>query len=320
MPLGQPVEPAIYFSTRQFPFSELFIAVRATDRAAALAAIREGLRAAAPQVPMAAARTWGERFAARTAEPRLLMSVLLFFGGLAALLAALGVYGLFSWSVALRTRELAIRLTLGARPRRSAGWCCGRARCSWPWPGRRHRPGAAGRERLDAGAVRRLAGRCAARRQRRPACCSPRRSSRACRRPSARCGSIRWKGSARSNPVNSPCAGPLKRGEASVGIEDALQLLQIARLRERQHQQHARLVRREVAREHRRQSLDAGSPTMRPPGTCEATTTGRPARRHRLARRHALRRSAGRRQSRQTPHRPASSSARRPSRPQSKPG
>src|SRR5690606_16449564 len=39
-----------------------------------------------------------------------------FFGGLAALLAALGVYGLFSWSVALRTRELAIRLTLGARP------------------------------------------------------------------------------------------------------------------------------------------------------------------------------------------------------------
>jgi ABC-type antimicrobial peptide transport system permease subunit len=46
----------------------------------------------------------------------MLMTVLLFFGGLAALLAALGVYGLFSWSVALRTRELAIRLTLGARP------------------------------------------------------------------------------------------------------------------------------------------------------------------------------------------------------------
>ena len=31
-------------------------------------------------------------------------------------LAALGVYGLFSWSVATRTRELAIRLTLGAKP------------------------------------------------------------------------------------------------------------------------------------------------------------------------------------------------------------
>jgi putative ABC transport system permease protein len=39
-----------------------------------------------------------------------------FFALLAAVLAALGVYGLFSWSVALRRRELAIRLTLGARP------------------------------------------------------------------------------------------------------------------------------------------------------------------------------------------------------------
>jgi ABC-type antimicrobial peptide transport system permease subunit len=61
-------------------------------------------------------QTWGERFAAKTAETRLLMSILVLFGGLAGLLAALGVYGLFSWSVALRTRELAIRLTLGAKP------------------------------------------------------------------------------------------------------------------------------------------------------------------------------------------------------------
>ena len=48
----------------------------------------------------------------------MLMTVLIFFGALAGLLAALGVYGLFSWSVALRRRELAIRLTLGARPAR----------------------------------------------------------------------------------------------------------------------------------------------------------------------------------------------------------
>ena len=44
------------------------------------------------------------------------MTTLTAFGALAAFLAALGVYGLFSWSVALRQRELAIRLTLGARP------------------------------------------------------------------------------------------------------------------------------------------------------------------------------------------------------------
>ena len=115
-PFGQPVEPAIYFTTRQYAFREQFIAVKASDRAAAVAAIRSALQQEAPSVPMGIARTWGERFSTRTAEPRLLMTILLFFGGLAALLAALGVYGLFSWSVALRKRELAIRLTLGARP------------------------------------------------------------------------------------------------------------------------------------------------------------------------------------------------------------
>jgi putative ABC transport system permease protein len=115
-PFGQPVEPALYFSTRQFTFREQFLTVRGADRASAIAAIRNALQQEAPNVPMGTARTWDERFAARTAEPRLLMTILLFFGGLAALLAALGVYGLFSWSVALRTRELAIRLTLGAKP------------------------------------------------------------------------------------------------------------------------------------------------------------------------------------------------------------
>ena len=116
VPLGQAVEPAIYFTSRQFPFSEMFIAVRAADRATAQNAIRNALRKVVPNVPMSVTQTWGERFAERTAEARLLMTILLFFGAQAAVLAALGVYGLFSWSVALRTRELAIRLTLGAKP------------------------------------------------------------------------------------------------------------------------------------------------------------------------------------------------------------
>ena len=116
VPLGQAVEPAIYFTTRQFPFAEVFLAVRAQEKSMAQNAIRNALRKLTPNVPMGITETWGERFAAKTAEARLLMSILVFFGALAGLLAALGVYGLFSWSVALRTRELAIRLTLGAKP------------------------------------------------------------------------------------------------------------------------------------------------------------------------------------------------------------
>ena len=59
-PLGQDVEPAIYFSTRQFPFREQFIAVRATDRATASAAIKNGIAAVAPDLPSSNMVTWGE--------------------------------------------------------------------------------------------------------------------------------------------------------------------------------------------------------------------------------------------------------------------
>jgi predicted permease len=116
--IGQPTEPAIYFSARQFTFRAMFVAVDATDAPTATAALRQALRQVSPQTPFGDARTWAERSRARTAEPRLLMTTLTAFGALAAILAALGIYGLFSWLVALRHRELAIRLTLGARPSR----------------------------------------------------------------------------------------------------------------------------------------------------------------------------------------------------------
>jgi predicted permease len=116
VPLGQTVEPAVYFSASQFPFRELFLTVRASDTGAAVRAVRRALATVTPGTAMGKAQTWGERMAAYTAEQRLLMTLLVVFGSAAGLLAALGVYGLFSWSVALRTRELAIRLTLGEKP------------------------------------------------------------------------------------------------------------------------------------------------------------------------------------------------------------
>jgi putative ABC transport system permease protein len=114
--LGLPVEPAAYFPTRQFPFAAVTLAINARDPATAVAALKQVLQQVSPHTPIGQVETWSARFATRTAEPRLLMSTLSAFGALAAFLAALGVYGLFSWSVALRRRELAIRLTLGARP------------------------------------------------------------------------------------------------------------------------------------------------------------------------------------------------------------
>ena len=117
-PLGQVVEAGAYTSARQFPFGAMFITVDAQDSTSAVTAIRSALKAVVPTVPLSDPKTWDQRIRARSGEPRLLMSVLIFFSALAGVLAALGVYGLFSWSVALRRRELAIRLTLGAQPRR----------------------------------------------------------------------------------------------------------------------------------------------------------------------------------------------------------
>lgn len=114
-PVGQPVEPAVYFPARQFPFRSMFLTINARDEATAIAALKSTLHEIAPTIPMTSVTTWDGRVRAQTAEPRLLMTLLLGFGGPAALLAALGVYGLFAWMVALRRRELAIRLALGAR-------------------------------------------------------------------------------------------------------------------------------------------------------------------------------------------------------------
>jgi putative ABC transport system permease protein len=115
-PLGVPTEPAIYFGLQQFPFYQMLFTIRAADTSTAVSAMRAALAATAPNVPPGPIRTWRERMISRTTEPRLLMMLLVFFGATAAFLAALGIYGLFSWSVAQRTRELAIRLTLGAQP------------------------------------------------------------------------------------------------------------------------------------------------------------------------------------------------------------
>jgi len=116
VPLGVPVEPAVYAPMRQFPFGSVTVAIAARDRATALQAVRGALKAVSPQTPLGLVESWEDHLGGRTAEPRLLMTTLSAFGAMAGFLAALGVYGLFSWSVALRRRELAIRLTLGASP------------------------------------------------------------------------------------------------------------------------------------------------------------------------------------------------------------
>src|SRR4029079_12175940 len=76
-PLGQAGEPVIYHTIRQFPYRPVTLVARGADVAAVAQAMRTALRTFNPTLPLSNVKTMDERLHARTAAPRLLMSVLI---------------------------------------------------------------------------------------------------------------------------------------------------------------------------------------------------------------------------------------------------
>jgi predicted permease len=110
-----PAPPTMYVPYLQFPAINAVFEVRtAADPTGAMTAVREAVRQIQPNLPLMNMATQMDRIEQRFTQEKVFAQAYALFGGLALLLASIGLFGLMSYSVARRTNEIGIRMALGA--------------------------------------------------------------------------------------------------------------------------------------------------------------------------------------------------------------